>query len=199
MRKPKNILIFLFSLFYLSGCGQEKINPNFEQDVFIELLPKIVNSMFMDIRPIPLPPKEIRNEEDRKLKLKKWKEYKTSYFTNIPKYNTEFSIAIVGNMEGFENIPSIKIDFKKIKNTDKFIFKEREKFPSGSEIWKETLKYSFAGVFTFSRIKFGKEKLSGKIYVNYKCGILCGQGGTVYLKKELGKWIIERIEIKEVS
>jgi len=199
MRKTKNILIFLFSLLYSFGCGQEKIVPNFEQEVFIELLPKIVDSMFVDIRPIPPPPKEIRNEKDQKLKLKKWKEYKSSYFENIPKYNTEFTIAIVENMESFENIPSTKIDFKKLKNTDKFIFKEREKFPSNSEVWKETLKYNFAGIFTFSRIKFGKEILSGEIYVNNRCGNLCGQGGIVYIKKRNGNWEIEKVEILEVS
>ena len=199
MRKTKNILIFLFPLFYLFGCEQEKTNHNFEQDVFIEILPKIVNSMFVDIRPTPPPPKEIRNEKNEKLKLKKWKEYKTSYFKNIPKYNTEFTIAIVENMESFKNIPSTKIDFKKLKNTGKFIFIKRENLPSNAKIWKETQEYSFAGIFTFSRMKFGKEKLSGEIYVNYRCGNLCGKAGTVYLKKEFGKWMIEKIEIEEVS
>jgi len=199
MRKTKNILIFLFSLFYLFGCGQEKINPNFEQDVFIELLPKIADSMFVDIRPIPPPPKEIRNEKDQKLKLKKWKEYKTSYFKNIPKYNTEFTIAIEEKIEKRKNIPSIKVDFEKVKNTKKFIFKPRKKFPLGIEIYKERLKYNFAGVFSFSRIEFDKEKLNGKLWVSYGCGGLCGQEGVVYIKKNNNKWEIEKIEILEVS
>ncbi|WP_459213189.1 hypothetical protein [Aquimarina rhabdastrellae] len=117
MRKTKNILIFLFSLFYLFGCGQEKIDSNFEQDVFIELLPKIVDSIFVDIRPIPPPPEEIRDEKNSKIKLQKWKEYKINYFKNKSQYNTEFIIAIEEEIEKWENIPSSKVDFKKIQNT----------------------------------------------------------------------------------
>ena len=199
MRKTKNILIFIFSLSYLCGYGQEKIKANFEQNVFIELIPKIVDSMFVDIRPIPPAPKEIRNEKNKKLKLEKWKEYKTSYFKNIPKYNTEFTIAIVDSIESFENIPSTKIDFKIIHNTDKFLFKPRTEFPTGIDVWKETLKYNFAGIFSFSRIVFDDNKLNGKLWVNYSCGGLCGQGGIVYVKERNGNWEIEKIEILVVS
>ena len=199
MRKTKNILIFLFLSFHLFGCGQEKIDYKFEQEVFIELLPKIVDSMFVDIRPTPPPPKEIRNEKDLKLKVKKWKEYKTSYYKKIPKYNNEFTIAIVENIESFANIPSTKIDFKKIQNTKKFIFKPRTEFPSSMDIWKENLKYNFAGIFSFSRIEFNDDKLIGELWVSYSCGGLCGQGGIVYIKKYNGNWEIEKIEILEVS
>ena len=199
MRKTKNILIFLFSLFYLFGSGQEKIDPNFEQEVFIELLPKIVDSMFVDVRPIPPPPKEIRNEKNTKIKLQKWKEYKINYFKDKPEYNTEFIIAINEEIEKWENISSSKVDFEKIKNTKKFIFKPRKEFPQGIDIWKERLKYNFAGVFSFSRIEFDKQKLNGKLSVNYNCGGLCGKGGIVYLKKDNDKWKIEKIEILEVS
>ena len=199
MKRISNLLIILFLLFYLSGCGQEKAGSNFEQTVFIEILPKIVDSMFVDIRPIPPPPKEIRDEKNIKLKLKKWKEYKTNYFQKKPKYNTEFTIAIEEKIEKWENIPSTKVDFEKIKNTEKFIFKPRKEFPLGIEIWKERLKYNFAGVFLFSRIEFDKEKLNGKLWVSYGCGGLCGQGGIVYIKKDNDKWEIEKIEILEVS
>ncbi len=199
MRKTKNILIFLFSLFYLFGCGQEKIDLNFEQDVFIELLPKIVDSIFVDIRPIPPPPEEIRDEKNSKIKLQKWKEYKINYFKNKSQYNTEFIIAIEEEIEKWENIPSSKVDFKKIQNTKKFIFKPRIEFPSGMEIWKENLKYNFAGVFSFSRIEFNDERLNGKLWVSYRCGDLCRQGGIVHLKKYDGNWEIEKIEILEVS
>ena len=198
MREIRNLLIFILSSFHLVGCGQENIDKKFEQNVFIEILPKIVDSMFVDIRPIQLP-KEIISEKNIKLKRKKWKEYQTSYYKKIPKYNTELTIAIVENLETFNNIPSAKVDFKKIQNTKKFIFKNRNEFPLNSEIWKEKLKYSFVGIFAFSRIQFDKEKLNGEIYVNYRCGNLCGKGGTVYIKKESGKWKIERILIEDVS
>ena len=163
MRKINNLLIILVSLFYLTGCGQQKLDSDFEQIVFIEILPKIVNSMFLDMRPIPPPPKEIRDEKSTKIKQQKWKEYKINYFKNKHKYNTEFTIAIEEKLEAFNNIPSVKVDFKKIKNTKKFIFKNRKEFPLNSKIWKETLKYSFVGIFAFSRIQFDKEKLNGEI------------------------------------
>jgi hypothetical protein len=199
MRKTENILIFLFSLFYLLGCGQEKVDSNFEQNVFMEVLPKIVDSMFVDIRPFPSPPKEIRNEKDRKLKMKKWKEYQTSYLKKIPKYNTKYTIAIVEKIGNLGNLPSSEIDFEKLNNTEKFIFKKRSEFPEKGEIWKESLNYSFVGIFSFSRIRFEKDKSKAEIYVNYRCGSLCGKGGTVYIIKKLGKWIIEEILIEEVS
>ena len=138
-------------------------------------------------------------DRSTKIKQQKWKEYKINYFKNKHKYNTEFTIAIEEKLEAFNNIPSVKVDFKKIKNTKKFIFKNRKEFPLNSKIWKETLKYSFVGIFAFSRIQFDKEKLNGEIYVNYRCGNLCGKGGTVYIKKESGKWKIERILIEDVS
>ena len=103
------------------------------------------------------------------------------------------------NLETFNNIPSAKVDFKKIQNTKKFIFKNRNEFPLNSEIWKEKLKYSFVGIFAFSRIQFDKERVNGEIYVNYRCGSLCGKGGTVYIKKESGKWKIAQILIEDVS
>jgi hypothetical protein len=199
MRKTKNISIFIFSFFYLFGFGQEKNELNFEESVFIEILPKIVDSMFVDIRPIQFLPKEIRNEKDRKIKLKKWKEYKTSYFKKIPKYNTEFTIAIVEEIKNLGSLASRKIDFKKVNNTEKFIFKKRKEFPKKGKIWKESLNYSFVGIFSFSRIRFEKDKSKAEIYVNYRCGNLCGKGGTVYIIKKTGKWIIEEILIEEVS
>ncbi|WP_459213190.1 hypothetical protein [Aquimarina rhabdastrellae] len=61
------------------------------------------------------------------------------------------------------------------------------------------MKYNFAGVFSFSRIEFNDERLNGKLWVNYRCGGLCRQGGIVHLKKYDGNWEIEKIEILEVS
>ena len=199
MRKTKNIIIFLFLLFSLIGYGQKEVNPDFEETIFIEILPKIVDSMFVDIRPTPPPPKEIREEKDRKLKLKKWKEYKTNYLKTIPKYNTEFTIAIKEGIESWKNLSSSKIDFNYLKNNKKFIFKPRKEFPPNHLIWKETQKYSFAGIFSFSRIKFDSKNQNGTIYVNYRCGNLCGHGGIVYIKKELNSWVIEKIEIHDIS
>jgi hypothetical protein len=199
MREIRNILILLFSLFYLFGCGQEKIDSKFEHRVFIELLPKIVDSMFLDIRPIPSLPKEIRkeirNEKNQKLKLKKWREYRTSYFKN----KTQFIIGIEENMESFANIPSTKIDFTKIQNTNKFIFKSRTELPVDIDFRKESLEHNFVGIFSFSRIEIDEKKQKGELWVSYHCGGFCGKGGIVYIKKVDNNWEIEKIEILEVS
>lgn len=155
--------------------------------------------MFVDIRPIPPPPKEIRNEKNQKLKLRKWKKYKNDWIKKNSKFDTEFIIAIEEKIKKWKHLDLAQVDFGKIRNTKKFIFKPRKKFPVGIEIYEERLKYNFAGIFSFSRIEFNEEKLNGKLWVNYSCGGLCGQGGIVYIKKYKGNWEIEKIEILEVS
>jgi len=52
---------------------------------------------------------------------------------------------------------------------------------------------------SFSRIVFDADKTHGMLTCEYVCGGLCGNGYRVYIKKEEGKWTIQRIEHAWIS
>ncbi|WP_192500091.1 hypothetical protein [Flavobacterium sp. PL002] len=77
-------------------------------------------------------------------------------------------------------------------NNSKFIFRHLSEHPTDKDLeytdWKTENK--FAGVLSFSRIKFDTKKESGSLAVGYLCGGKCGLGYMVCIKKIKNKWVI---------
>jgi hypothetical protein len=64
--------------------------------------------------------------------------------------------------------------------------------PSDSDLDK-SLKTAFStGLFTFSEIVFNKQHTRAIMEYGFSCGMLCGHGNTVILKKVQKKWKVSR-------
>jgi len=80
------------------------------------------------------------------------------------------------------------------------INKNINEFPKDREIfWKEKYDFIFSGVIHFTRIQFDTEQKYGILDGGFVCGKLCGQGFRIYIKKENGKWLIDKIRGTWVS
>ena len=67
-------------------------------------------------------------------------------------------------------------------------------FPQRREIWNTNYLFEFGGVVSFSRIYFDKDKRYGVLEGGTTYGKLNGNGWIVFIKKDSGKWIIDKIE-----
>lgn len=86
------------------------------------------------------------------------------------------------------------LDFEKIKLKGKFKLKNLNQFPKRDKIWKSKYKFNFSGEVYFSKIQFDTEKKFGILDGGFFCGDKCGQGFRIFIKKEKGKWIIDKVD-----
>lgn len=88
------------------------------------------------------------------------------------------------------------IDISRLNAKDKRIqFKTIDSFPKGIDFWRTQYDFYLSAKFSFSRILLNIDKTFGLVHVGYVCGpYKCGEGFLVYIKKEEGKWKIDRIE-----
>lgn len=91
------------------------------------------------------------------------------------------------------------LDLSNFKNSSKFIFRKRSKFPNRNKIWNSEYDSPFSGIIWFSRIHFDKSKTYGVLIVNYTCGRLCGHTNKIFIRKENKHWKIDKIILMSVS
>ena len=84
--------------------------------------------------------------------------------------------------------------FEKIKLKGKFKLKNLNQFPERDKIWESKYKFNFSGVAFFRKIQFDTDKKFGILDGGFVCGGKCGQGFRIYIKKENGKWKIDKVE-----
>lgn len=99
---------------------------------------------------------------------------------------------------------SFKLDLSQIDLSKDYILKYRSdfSFPIDELIkidWQkhpseEIHLHQFSGMLGLSRIYFNKEQNYGFLHVSFSCGKLCGCGYRVFIKKNKGKWIIDKID-----
>ncbi len=92
-----------------------------------------------------------------------------------------------------------KIKLNQLKADPKLKFKYRSEFPADSEIWSEEYDFHLSGTTGFSRIQFDTTKSYGILHSGFGCGKLCGTGFRIFIKKENGKWIIEKMILIEIA
>ena len=86
-------------------------------------------------------------------------------------------------------------EFENIKLHNKFALKNISQFPKErGAIWQTKYNFLFSGAVFFSRIQFDKDKKFGILDGGFACGMLCGQGFRIYIKKINNKWIIDEVE-----
>ncbi len=100
-----------------------------------------------------------------------------------------------------------RIDLSKLKLDNQYILKYKSDFSTGikelrtkdRKKHKENHLMQYSGIIYLSRIYFNKTEDYGFFIVVFNCGKLCGFTYDVYVKKEGGKWIIDKIESNTVS
>ena len=118
-----------------------------------------------------------------------YKGYRISPLTLKKHYqNVELQINIA------EDTVEYKIDLKPFNNNKKYLFKYLSEFPQRRDIWNTNYLFEFGGVVSFSRIYFDKDKRYGVLEGGTTYGKLNGNGWIVFIKKDSGKWIIDKIE-----
>ena len=118
------------------------------------------------------------------------KEYEKIVDKNFPKF-TLLKIKEDKTKEYILNIKNIKLNGKfKLKNINEF---DKE------NIFKRKYKFNFSGILSVSGIKFDKKKENGILDVGFSCGIECGYGNKVFIKKIKKKWKIIKMESTWIS
>ena len=215
----KSIIILIFGFLCHTTYSQDKEN-NFtsNEELIYELLPAVVDSMYIDFRlPIPLPPPiPGLNKKDSLDYVQKMEESWKFYFSekerlkNLP---TKISIGIsdtirtleIPHIKSFKRELNVEIDSSnlkaqfikpinpgRIKSQDKFDFKLASFYLNKDDIWQDIGENSFMGIVSISNIVFDKTHSYGVFTATYGCGKLCGHCTRFYLKKVKGKWIIIR-------
>ncbi|MGX9987576.1 hypothetical protein [Soonwooa purpurea] len=210
------IQIFIISLFFLS-CNKANNYDN-EKEIFYKLIPELVDRSCLALPPPP-PPLNSNNKNEYLLKEKRYLKFVDSL------NNSSKTIAISDSIYQFEkeeilNIkPKINFEFQPIDYEKKILldlenikFKPNIKLINSSEIYKVRQQLqdgksweeipSLKGLqctMSFSRIILNKENNKGFFTFGVGCGKHCGSGFNVWIKKENGKWIIEKQESTWVS
>jgi len=193
-------------------------------EIFIDLVDSF-HTDYRLIPPPPLPPPPpnvIITDSLEKENLKRWKKILSEFEERklIVEKDTSRTLIIVFDTIYYQskNIKSIypryndKIKFIKdttgksseylfdlsqFKNSNKYIFKYRTKFPERSKIWKYIRENPpenyFGGVISFSKIQFDKTKEYGVLSGGISYAGLNGHGGLIFIKKENNKWVIDKI------
>ena len=190
----------------------------FEQSVLYEILPNLIDSLNMDLSiPPPPTPKHILDTNgdsigidtlEMEKTLKEYKEIKEGLIAS----SSESTIAISDsvellketdkeklqnffkeiNIEPFQADMSIKykVELDKIKPNNKLKLKYRSEYPKSTDLWNDDDNLELDKLFNFSRIQFDNTKTYGLLNSSYTCGLMCGRGANVFIKKENGTWKI---------
>ncbi|WP_282019216.1 hypothetical protein [Salegentibacter mishustinae] len=215
----KIIIILIFGFLYQPSYSQNQnkyLTSN--EELIYELLPTVVDSMYIDFRlPIPLPPPiPDLNKKDSLDYVQKMKESWKLYYSEkerLKNHPTKISIGIVdtirpleiSHLKAFKRELNVKIDssnfkdkilgpieLERIRCQDKFDFKLASFYLNKDNIWQEIGEDSFMGIVSISNIVFDKTHSYGVFTATYGCGKLCGHCTRFYLKRVNGKWEIIR-------
>tara|TARA_R110001583_G_C5667331_1_gene410342 strand:- start:7095 stop:7745 length:651 start_codon:yes stop_codon:yes gene_type:complete len=210
-------------LVILSSCQKKDNSLEFEKNVMSEILTDLVDSIYFDIRLMPLSKNpylekgisdSLKNEKIKRHQIAIAKREKriieikndTSRIV-IAVFDTIYTESLLKGPEiiKYNNIEYLfdfitkkieyKIDLNKISKSDKFRFKYLSGFPNDKTIWKTKYPFYFGGVISFSRIQFDKNKKYGLLDAGITYADQDGEGFRIYIKKDINnKWIIEKIE-----
>lgn len=188
------------------------------EELIYELLPAVVDSMYIDFRlPIPLPPPipglDKKDSLDYIKKMEKSWEFYYSEKERLKNLPGKILIGIADTIRTLE-IPHIKsfkrefnveidsfnlknnflepIELEKIKTQEKFDFKLASFYLNEDDMWQDLGENFFVGIVSISNIVFDKTHSYGVFTATYGCGKLCGHCTRFYLKRVNGKWEIIR-------
>jgi hypothetical protein len=202
--RPITETILLIATFAFLGCDRKITNEEFEQDVFDKLFITIVDSTYIDQRLytcFPEQGKPIYDEKGKWIGLDTVGQHQRDLECEVKREALKkdtLNLVIALENEGLINEKTVLSKYK----SSKFTFKHLSEHPRGKDLeydnWKKSYA-KFAGVMSFSRIKFDAKKESGRLDVGYRCGGKCGLGYSVYIKKINDKWVIVKVEETWIS
>ena len=200
----KQIVSITFLLLVFCGCVSKLTPEELEQKIFDELFISIVDSTYIDQRLYTCFPEkgEMRYDKNgKRIGFDTIGQYQRDLVCEIKRSALKIdtlNLVIAIENQGFINE---KTNLSKY-NTSKFIFKHLSEHPRGADLeyteWKKHHE-KFAGVMSFSLIKFDDKRENGTLEVSYSCGGKCGLGYLVYITKKGEKWLISKIEETWIS
>ena len=189
-------------------------------EIFLELIDSTFYDSRTRQPPLTLPPLPegiTISENQKKENTKKHKKFLAEFKKRKNKIENDTArivLAIVDNAflldqtnyntlkKHFENVEfnintseksEYKFNLSEFKNNEKYIFKYHSEFPKGRKIWRTEYPFHFGAVISFSRIYFDKNKKIGVLECGITYGKLNGNGIRIFIKKESGKWRINKI------
>lgn len=189
--------VFLIVVFILSSCEKKITDEQFEQNVFSEIILKVVDSTYQDYRIYTSFPEMGEHMYDkngkwigRSLIGQRERDLKHSAKMKIIKKDSLNLIIAIGT----GGLINDKTELQNY-NSPKFKFKHLSELPADENYKNWAAKYpKFAGVMDFSNIKFDVNKTNGTLNVSYYCGSRCGLGYVVSIKKINDIWVISKVE-----
>jgi hypothetical protein len=215
------ISIFLF----LISCDKKQTDLEFERSVANEIFPALLDSVFYDTRLTPPPPPPPNSEWSDSTAIK-WDESKmiADYEKRKAELEKDTTILVIAIVDSTYRIDKrakkelidfykdfaieldtisiekpYKINLTDLKHADKFKLKYRSELPATSKVWKGDYDFHLSGITGFSRIQFDKSKNYGVLKSGFGCGSLCGFSALVFIRKEKGKWIIDKVMVTGIS
>lgn len=223
--KQAFIAISIFLLF--SSCEKKQTDLEFEQSVAYEIFPALMAELHYNTRLGPPPPPTPIYDTNEKLigydtiiaerTMTEWQmklaEFKADSVRlviavddstrllekeereELLKYFSDKNLIL----DTSDLSKNYKIELNRLKAEPKLKFKYRSEFPAASDMWSEEYDFHLSGTTGFSRIQFDATKSYGILHSGFGCGKLCGTGFRVLIKKEKGKWIIEKMVAIEIA
>lgn len=223
--KQTFLLISMFLL--LINCEEKQSELEFEKSVAYEIFPALIDSLHYDFRLKPTPPpKAIYDEQGKYIGTdttgtkKVIAEYhkrraelkadsvklviaindsvyplKKKESNQLLKHFAEHNL----KLDSTDLSGKYKIDLNKLRADKKLRFKYLSEFPKGSAIWKKEYDFHLSETTGFSRIQFDSTKSFGILQSGMGCGKLCAIEVRVFIRKENGKWVIDKIITTEIS
>ena len=223
--KQAFIAISIFLLF--SSCEKKQTDLEFEQSVAYEIFPALMGELHYNTRLGPPPPPipiydtnenligydtivAERTMTEWQMKLAKFKADSVRLVVAVDdstrllekeereellKYFSDKTLTL----DTSDLSKNYKIELNRLKAEPKLKFKYRSEFPAGSDMWSGEYDFHLSGTTGFSRIQFDTTKSYGILHSGFGCGKLCGTGFRILIKKDKGKWIIEKMVVIETS
>ena len=196
IRSRLNTLILIIILNF-PACKKKLTDKQFEQKVFDEIFLKLVDSTYKDKRIYASAPdfgKWIFDKNGRVISRDTTGQHlrDLAHAKKVEALERDtFDLVIAVGSSRFINK---EIDLQKYSNR-KFIFKDLSELPESADLANWSTKYTkFAGLLLLSSITFDNKRESGTLEISYHCGIRCGLGYLVTIRKIDDKWVVSNVK-----
>lgn len=201
VRSRLNTLILIIGLTF-PACKEKLTDKQFEQKVLDEVFVKLVDSTYKDKRIYASSPEFgewIFDKNGRVIGRDTTGQHlrDLAHAKKVAALERDtFGLVIA---VGSAALINEKTDLQKYSNR-KFIFKDLSELPESADLENWSTKYTkFAGLLLLSKVKFNNKKECGTLEISYHCGVRCGLGYLVTIRKIDDKWVISNVKNTWIS
>lgn len=217
-----------FAIFLLFSCNKKQSNLEFEQTVFYEVFPAIIDSIRLGPKiMMPPPPPPIIDNEGNFIGVDTiaWNKIDTKYERELLAFNTDsfdcFASIIdtvyeladddiimfvkmynltLADLDSNSRVLKYRIDTSNLKPSKlRMRFVYASQFDANKDYRKTRYFSEYLGVIGFSRIQFNMDKTKGVLSCFHSKGRLCGGGFRIFIKKVKNSWLIDKVELIWIS